>query len=248
MFDWLYFHATHFKKHPLDSHYEPKQAITKRYFVSHPSNQKLAVIFPNWHPSGKIYKVLRKRLHRRGWTVLYYEFHSQILMANEQLVIRSMQHIQKTVAAELCELSDKNRYRNIHLIGLSLGNVPLTMVSDNFSDFSGATLVVPGDDLAVDTWHSNVTQDIRKSFEDNHVGITKLDTDWKNEAPRDYVRNFTNKPVTIFMSLNDKVIRTRYQRKMVELITKSRARVDLKTSRLGHVLTIVRFCLAGPLP
>lgn len=247
MFDKLYYYATRIRKRSLDKSYTPDKAIIERTFVNTKA-QKLVVIFPNWHDGGLLYSLLIKRLVKRGWSVLHYHFHPQILASDEEQVVKSFEYIQEKVATELDELLKSHHYSHIHLIGISLGNVSMAMVTDKFPKFDSTTLVLSGDDLAVDMWQGFMTQNLRKAFETGRIGITRLDKDWSGEVPKMYAKNFAGKKVTQIISLNDKVIRTRYQRIMEQALRNSGADLSVITTRLGHVLTIARFCLFGPIP
>lgn len=251
MFDRFYFYYARLKPQPFDPLYKPAQAITGKLFVNRGA-PKVVVIFTHWHSgsglSNKLYEVLAKRLIKKGWGVLIYKFHSQILIANEQQVVESFHHIQKQIASDLDKLTAKKYYKNIHLIGLSLGNVPLTMVADQFAGFDSATLVLAGDDLALDMWHGFTTQNIRRAFEHGHIGITKLDAEWRAEAPKNHLKHFKGKPVNLWISSTDKIVRAQYQTKLARLLTITGAKVSIKTTWLGHALTITRFCLLGRLP
>jgi hypothetical protein len=232
----------------LDPSYRPIDAIAARRFTNL-SAPKLAVIFPGWHGgSGFLYDRLTIRLAKKGWAVLDYRFSDQILETDENIVIKSFAHIQKEVAKEIKHLVDKYGYQQVHLIGLSLGNVPLTMVTEDYPDFSAATLVVAGDDLALDMWHGILTQNLRAGFEVENIGIRQLDLDWKNLAPKNHLKNFAGKPVWLYVAVGDKVIRYEFQKRMAKLVSESCGAASIKKLHSGHIGTIVRFCLFARLP
>lgn len=247
MFDKLYLYYAKNKKPELDTAYTPNKAVAGRLHVN-PRAPKLAVIFPPWHGSRRLHNILIKRLAKKGWSVLFYQLHGQLLIADDELVVKSFHHVQKAIAQELKELSAKHNYQKVHLIGMSLGNVSLSMVADDYPGFSEATLVVAGDDLAIDLWHGSMTQDLRKLFEQAHLGIRKLASEWRDEAPILHAKRFKNKEVKFYLSLTDKVIRTDYQKKMAEGIAQAGAKIIVKKTRLGHTMTIAKYCLFTPLP
>jgi hypothetical protein len=195
-----------------------------------------------------LYDKLAKRLTKRGWAVLDYKFHDSIIEADDATVIKSFKQIQKQVAKELQGFRSTNSYEKIHLIGISLGNVPLAMVCKEFPGFDSATLVVAGDDLAWDMWHGILTQDLRRGFEKEQIGIRRLDKDWLDLAPKNNLKNFALKPVKLYVALKDDVIRTPYQKRLAEAVAKISDRVSVKNIRSGHAGTIVWFCLLAPLP
>lgn len=245
MVDGLIVALTSLKTKPLDSKYKPHQAIRGQKLVNQKSD-RLAVIFPWWYASGSLfYRFLVWRLSKKGWAVLAYEFHSQVLQADEKVVLESYKHIRQQIAWELELLTKKHGYNQVHFIGLSLGTIPLTLVADKFPAFTSATIVTGGDDLAVDMWHSLSTVNIKQSFEHNHIPLKRLDEDWQPVDPQNHVTPFAHKKVYFFMSLKDKLILTKYQKRLAAALEDVQARIIVKKRRVGHTMTIVLFCLAG---
>ncbi|HSX17804.1 MAG TPA: hypothetical protein VLE51_00395 [Candidatus Saccharimonadales bacterium] len=247
MIDAIYARYSRLKEKPLDPAYRPEKAI-KNTLRLNADSDKLAVIFPGWHTHKFPVVNLANRLSKQGWGVIAYDFHDQILLPDDDIVVESFRHIRDTITKELNDLLSDNKYSQVHLIGISLGNVPLAMVADRFPHFQGATLVVGGDDLAIDMWYGLRTVNIQRAFQKMHIGIRKLDSEWHDLAPASHVRHFSGKKVVFVMSLRDKFIRTKYQQKLAEKIAKVGADIDVRPTRFGHTMTIVRFCLLDPLP
>ncbi|HZP55273.1 MAG TPA: hypothetical protein VFB03_00685 [Candidatus Saccharimonadales bacterium] len=235
----------HLKEKPLDPNYRPEDAIQGRRLINQKSD-RLAVIFPWWHNKSIFYRYLVRRLARKGWAVLAYDFHDQILEPDEETVLRSMHFIQKQITWELSLLTAKHQYKEVHFIGLSLGNVPLTLVADSFQDFTGATIVAGGDDLAKDMWHGLRTLYLRDEFKKEKINETRLDKDWWDIAPQNHVRRFAQKNVYFYMPLHDRFILTKYQKRLAKAIEDVGAKVFIKKSQFGHALSIARFCLLEP--
>jgi hypothetical protein len=227
----------------IDPFYKPEAAVTGKDFVN-PHKTRLIVIFPPWHDGGWFYKYLIKRLSRKGWAVLAYHFSPQILEAEDKTVINSFIYIQQRVTADLEKLAGKN-YSEIKLLSFSLGGVSLAMVADKFAKFTSATAVVGGDDLAVDAWHGIRSTNIRKEFEHEHIGIRRLANDWHKIAPKNHVKNFKGKKVKLVISVNDKIILTKYQLALAQALEEAGALVSIKKSRVGHIATTVLFLLFG---
>lgn len=229
----------------IDPNYRPEQAVIGKELInSHQS--RLMVLFPPWHGGGWFYARLIDRLSKKGWAVLAYRFNAQILEAEDKAVIESFRHIKRVIVADL-ETLPAARYHEIRLVGLSLGNVALAMVADGFAKFNSATIVVGGDDLAVDSWHSIRAIDIRRRFEREHIGITKLGKDWECIAPKNHVKNFLGKPVKLVISSRDRIILTKYQYSLARAIEAAGGFVSIKKSRVGHIPTTILFCLFGRL-
>ncbi|HEX5448204.1 MAG TPA: hypothetical protein VFW90_03345 [Candidatus Saccharimonadales bacterium] len=242
MVDALYARYVRRNKRALDPGYKAHYAIKGHKLLNRRAG-KLAVIFPGWHTHKFPTDILARRLVKRGWAVLLYDFHDQILEPDDETVADSFHFIRDTITSDIKRLTTKRAYRQIHFISISLGTVPMTLVADSFGHFTSATFVAAGDDLAVDMWHGLRTLDLRDEFLKEHIGMRKLDKDWKEEIPVKHLRHFAGKPVRVILSKNDKFILPKYQYKFVEDLKRLNDLVDLRTRRLGHLLTIVRYCL-----
>lgn len=246
MFDLIYVKYSIKKEPPPILSYSPEQAIVGKRLLN-PKSDKLCVVMPGWHNSAKSFPVnrLANRLAKKGWAVLVYDFHQQILEADDKEVAASFKHLRQTINEDLCSLIARRKYKRVHLLGISLGNIVCTLVADTFTSFTEATLVVGGDDLAIDMWHGLRTQNFRREFEKLHIGIRDLDREWEGIAPVNHLKHFKNKPVRVVIATADKFILTKYQKKLAQRLKDNGALVKIKKNHLGHVLTIVRFCMFG---
>lgn len=241
MIDQLLIKRDYKKQKPLDPNYQPQDAINAKRLIEL-KNHKLAVIFPSWHTHNFPMNILVKRLASRGWSVLYYDFHDQILEPDDMTVVRSFKYIQEKVSRDIEDLVHKKMYRQVHMIGISLGCVPLSLVCDKFKKFTSVTMVVGGEDLAIDMWYGSRTQDLRQKFENVHIGIRKLSQEWDNLGPDHHLKSFKSRPVTSIISKRDTYIPTKYQYKLADELAKAGAKIKIKKRLTGHTLTILRFC------
>jgi hypothetical protein len=242
MIDSLYARYTRLRDEPVDPNYQPRDSIRGRSLVNEGAD-KLAVIFPGWHTHKFPVNRLSNRLAKRGWAVLTYDFHDQIIGPSDEMVAESFKYIRGQIGKELEGLNKKHHYKQIHFIGISLGNVSMALVADKFPDFNSATVVVGGEDLAVDMWHGLRTLFIRDEFKKAHVGLKRLDMDWSEEAPMNHAKRFTDKKVKFILSRSDKFILPKYQKKLLENIESAGADISVKTRWSGHLMIIVRYCL-----
>ena len=242
MIDRLYAIYSYRKEKPLDPGYQATQAIRARKFLDS-GNDRLVVIFPGWHTHNFPVNILAKRLVRKGWSVLVYDYHDQILEPEEKVVVESLRFLRDSACNDIKELVTKKPYRQLHFISISLGGVPLALVCDKFKHFTGVTAVVGGDDLAVDMWHGARTQHYRTAFEKMHIGIRRLAKEWDAIGPDHHLRHFKNKPVKLIISMHDTFIPTKYQNKLAGELSDAGAKVSIRHRRTGHLVTIVRFCL-----
>lgn len=136
-----FFAKSRTKKDVFTDDYYPEKAITDRKLVnSHGSN--LCVLFPPWHGGGRPYERLIRRLAQKGNAVLAYYFHNEILRPDAEQVRASFVCMRNKISVELEEVTKTHSYNAVHLIGLSLGNPALSMVTSRFTGFDKATMVL----------------------------------------------------------------------------------------------------------
>lgn len=221
--------------------YLPTHAVKSSKLIN-PGKDKLAVLFPPWHGSIKLMKSLAAKLSNNGWSVLIYEFDPQILNPDEKSVEKSFEEIRTKIFNDLEHVTKTGSYQRVRFIGLSLGNVAMTMVADLFPQFTEADIVVGGDDLALCLWYGLRTSSIKEGLAEEHLRVRQLDKDWMDLAPKDHIKRFVNKPVRVLISNSDKIIPTRYQIKLKSDLINVKANVDCKYTRLGHYLSVYRYC------
>ncbi|MES2970993.1 MAG: hypothetical protein V4702_01575 [Patescibacteria group bacterium] len=177
--------------------------------------------------------------------VMLYSFHGEILKPNVEQVVASFNYLQDTIASDLEQIKD--RYKSIHFVGISLGNIALAMVADRFRDFSSATMVVPGSSLATSMWDGIRTQHLKDELEEHGWTKETLNEVWKPVAPVTYVDSFAGKDVRVIVSTADQMIPTVYQEELVTAMQQAGIDPIVERSRLGHLATIGRYCLTGKL-
>ncbi len=242
MIDALYSRYSLRKQKPLDPNYKPSDAIAGRRIINKQS-KKLAVIFPGWHNHPEQVPVNRlvKRLRRKGWTVLVYDFHDQILQPADRTVVESFHYIRDFIVDDLTATISASEYDEVRFISISMGGVILALVADRFPHFTGATAAVGGDNLAIDMWHGMRTLVYAEEFQKMHLGVRKLAKEWYDLAPEHHLRHFKGKPVKLVMSKHDRFVLTEYQEKLKDQLESVGADVKVKRHWPGHVLTVLMF-------
>ena len=242
MIDVLYAKFSHMRERPLDPNFKPSDSISGKTLLNEKSD-RLVVIFPGWHTHKFPVNRLSQRLAKKGWAVLTYDFHDQILVPSDEIVKQSFGYIRDQIGKDIADLTAKNGYQQVRFTGISLGNVAMALVSESFNKFDSAIFVVGGEDLAEDMWHGYRTLFLRDEFKKAHIGLRKLDQDWHDEAPMNHARRFNDKKVKFVMSRSDKFILPKYQRRLIEDLRAAGAEVDVSVRYVGHLMTIMRFCL-----
>lgn len=225
--------------------YRPEQAIEHRTLINE-HGKRLYVVFPHWHAGqGLTYKTLIKNLAKDDSAVMAYGLNDYILQPNIEIVLASFEHIKKQVAKDLQELTSKNKYQEIVLVGISLGNVSLAKVAETFPDFKRVIMAVSGSNLARCTWEGIRTQAIRQAFERQGVTEDTLDAAWQTIAPKYAAESFRGKKVSLLVSSVDHIIPTNYQYEMVDVVSGVTDDIKVKYTKTGHATTIFRFCSKG---
>lgn len=228
----------------FDEDYSPSQAVQSRQLLNGQAD-KLAVVFPPWHGGRRVTEALVKRLQKNNWAVLNYTFHDQILEPDIERVSQSFEAIQTEVTDNLGQINEMGQYSRVDLIGVSLGNVAMALVAEKNPEFTSATLVVPGSNLALAMWHGTRTQNIRNHLSQQGINEIDLDDAWRNLAPMSHAKAFKEKPTELVISTKDCIIPTSFQYEMSEALNDARSRVTNHYNRLGHAASVAMFCYKG---
>jgi hypothetical protein len=234
------------KNRTVNDNYTPADAITSSK-LTNPGGAYLTVLFPPWHGGVAVYDKLTRRLVKNGSAVLAYKFHGQILQPDVQMVIKSYEHIQKTITNEISKLVEKYNYQYVDLTACSLGNVALFLVASKYPLFRKATLIVSGSTLARDMWEGSRTGVIRRQLEAKGITESTLSKAWSGLAPSNHVTAFAGKEVTMYVSTTDKVIPARYQQEMADCMLAVNPATRVYVSAKGHVASVAGYGLSGKL-
>jgi len=227
--------------------FEPSQAIVDARIIN-PGASELTVIFPPWHGERMVTRVLERRVSRYA-AVLAYDLHDHILEPNIPGVIATYESMTNRIAEQVGMLRTDRRYSAPHLIGISLGNVALSMTAAKLmalnepDPFSRVTSVVPGSNLALSMWDGMRTQGLRETFERQGVTRDQLDEAWAGLAPSHHAPAMQGRDVCVHLSTTDGFIPTQYGEEYITALNDAGANVEVRRSTSGHVVSIVKFCL-----
>lgn len=231
-------------KDSFSDDYTPDQAIQSKQLLN-PDSDRLAVVFPPWHGRGKITDTLLRRLQKNNWAVLNYDLHDQILEPHIDRVPESFGHIQREVAADLTQIQAEAAYERLHFIGISLGTMSMTLVAEEYPDFTSATFVLPCSELASSMWVGSRTHNIRRVLEEQGHTRTDVVEAWRELEPKTYAHRFKQKPVVTIISKKDPIILPSYQLEMNNELKNAGAKVSDKHRLRGHGATILSYCFSG---
>ncbi|MDB5181866.1 MAG: hypothetical protein JWP13_629 [Candidatus Saccharibacteria bacterium] len=234
-------------KHPIEN---PAFTFSQSIIDMRLTNARgsyLTVIFPPWNGADRLIRILEGRLHRAGSATLTLALHGQILRPDIQGVIDSFTYIQEQVSLEIEKLQDKYAYEAIHLTGISIGTIPLSLVAQRTKHISKATFVVGGSRFAPSVWEGARTQGIRRAFEDKGVSLTELETAWSGLDPAMSATALKGRPVELYISETDTFVPTIYQDELVAALRDSGANVEEHRNKTGHAANIMTYCMKGKL-
>ena len=215
--------------------------------LANPKGEILTILFPPWHGAGKPFKILEHRLAQGGSATLSVNLHNQILSADINEVVQSFYSIQAQIITEIDKLQKKYKYREVHMIGLSIGTLSMSLVARAYPKVSQVTFVVGASRLAPCVWYGIRTQKIRKQVEANGFSLAKLELEWSDLAPALSAPILRGKLVQIYVSNSDKIIPTAYQTELVHTMLDAGANVRVFRSNYGHTASIIKFCLSDKL-
>jgi pimeloyl-ACP methyl ester carboxylesterase len=228
-------------KDDFSGEYDPEQAITGRTYLN-PGAENLIVIFPPWHGGSPLTDLLARR-RALSHAVLKYDFHDMILEPYAERVEQSFKYIADTVSKDLYDLPAWLKYKKVHFIGISMGNVAMAMTAGKYHDIDSATMITAGDDLAAALWQGERTQHLRRRFEEQGLTENKLRRYWYDLAPKRYAKYFRDKPVKTLVSRNDSIIPSFQQFDMTQALKTYEARVNDTYTSLGHIAAITSYCV-----
>ncbi|MCD4759477.1 alpha/beta hydrolase [archaeon] len=218
--------------------FDPNNFIHKRHSIV-PGSNKVYIIFPGWRSGLKHSQILRNTLTKRGQSCLEYEFHPDILTSDPQQTLDCFEQIKKDGLQEIENLKQIYNFKNIQVIGMSLGGMHAYMVSNHNPNIDKLTLVCTGYSLAESLWDGIATQHLRKNMEKQGITLDQLETLWGKIHPYNNIDGLTGKKIQVFLSKADKLIRYSGGKKIVNAMKELGLDPQVEENRfLGHYITI----------
>jgi hypothetical protein len=225
---------------------DAREVFMVRQKLINEGGKKLYAVFLSWHAGDLPYNWLYKRIIRRGDTVVAYYFADGFLNADVGNVKVNYQYVADIITRELRKLTFRHHYDSVHLIGISLGNVALSVVADKFRDFDEATQVCTASSLAKSVWYGDRTIDMRYELAKNEQTVDSLKQAWRDIEPANHAAIFKDKKLNIVLSKTDTAIPARFQTEYVAKARDAGARPKIKTAIFGqHYGAIIEYCLTG---
>ncbi len=232
------------KQPVFDPNFRPEQAATEQLSLAHENqaSDTLTVAFGGWHFPKLALSILASRLNRRGSDVLLYSLSPDILNDDATSVVSAFGHLSTLAGDRANELSARNAYKTVNLLGFSLGNIPMSMASEGIEKFDRVGMVVPGTDLLRCLRDGMRTQRLRQAIERQGATFAQLQTDWAELAPLVHLDVFRGHEVEVVLSKHDKFIPYKYGQELVDKMVELDLTPSVQTSEhLGHALTIMDY-------
>ena len=207
-----------------------------------PNSSKLYVLMPSWGGKIKYTEKLSKKIKEEGNSSLAYQFPRKILTSDYKLTRDYFKIIRNHVLEDIENFQTECGFSDFHMIGVSIGCVNATMVTNSDSRFNKATFVVPGNCLADSLWKGYRTQFLRKEFESKGIDLERLKEEWRELAPENNLRNLKNAKVKVYFSSADLIIPSRNGKKLVNKMEE--VGINPKVRKIpiaGHYGTIFAF-------
>jgi len=218
------------------------QKIGKKFFFG--GRDRLYVIVPPWRASFDTppMRFLKEKILKTKCSCLVYEFPIDILSTDVLRTKKYFKIIQKKIKANISKIKKKYKFKEIVLVGISLGNVHALMVANDNEDVDGLCLVVPGDSLAYCLWNGVATVDLQKGIEQRKINLDKLEKIWQDLAPKNNIDRLEGKDIEVYLSRSDKVIPYESGDRLVKDMEKRGLSIKVfKNKKLGHYLTALKF-------
>jgi len=235
-----------YHKDNLNKKKESKKIISKKTFYHAKNSKTTYLLLSPWHSVSFLFYPIKRKLQKMGFSYVQYDFSPDILTPSINSTEKYFEDIRKDIGADITMLSEKHDAKSFVVIGLSLSCVIASMISGISPKIQALILVVPGSSLAESLWSGIRTLKIKNEIEKRGVSLAELEKDWKDLAPENYIRNFKNKRVRIYISESDRIIPYNFGKKFEEEIREIIPDVQVRENKnLGHYGTILHFCLVS---
>lgn len=198
---------------------------------------KLVMLYVGWHGSIKSYNYPIQKLVKAGYKVIAYEYKNNVLAPDIEVTLQNAQAILKD---SMQKISENKSATQIATFGTSYGTLIACLVAKKSPRVNKVILNLAGDWLGDTVWNWNKTN---KDFKDELVklGMTevKLHSAWETISSAYEAEKLKDKQVLLYVAKNDRVIPYDRGISLAKELKKGGAKVTLKTSRFGHMVSII---------
>ncbi len=217
----------------------------QRSFTYKPGSKILKVIIPPWEDGTNILtKGLIRRLNKKDFSYISYEFGIDLLSPDTELTLKKFNYINYQVRFDISELKKKYGFERVDVIGTSLGVVSACLISNGNDDINSLSCIVPGSNLARSLWYGIRTWKLRNIYKSQKITEEKLIETWNSVAPKNNIDKMKGKEIFVAISKSDRVIPYFYGKEFADLLKSKYSNIIVEENKtLGHYVTIAKYCL-----
>ncbi len=220
------------------------QALVASKFFEAPNHKGLYVLIPPWRGRLDYYALTRRKLMKEGYSCIEYSFSPRMLSTNYILTRDLFKYVCTKVKRDIENLKIEKQFKEINIIGTSIGCVEVLMIATHYRKFKKVILVAPGNSLAESMWNGIRTQQLRKDMEEKHITLKLLKEQWKELDPENNLEGLERKEIHIHLSRSDKIIPYELGIRLVDAMQRKGLKPLVKENTyLGHYLTILNYYL-----
>lgn len=218
----------------------------KSDFHHAPDSKGLCVLIPPWKTEADYYKLVRKRIRSAGYSCLEYKISSSLLSPDHEYTRNAFKEVSDTVKSDIEKMVHEYGFKEVQVIGVSIGCIEATMVANHNPAVKKLVLVAPGNGLAEPMWYGLKTQNIRRLFEQKGIDLPFLKNAWRDLAPENNFDGLKGKEIEIYISQSDVNIPYRFGRKLADGMISQGLKPKVYENRyLGHYLTVLNYLWRG---
>jgi hypothetical protein len=215
-------------------------------FYPVPSSRVLCVLIPPWKTEADYYKLVRKRIHKAGYSCLEYKIASSLLSPDYEYTRNAFKEVIDGVKSGIENMVRQYAFTEVQVIGVSIGCVEAAMIANHNPHVNKLVLVAPGSDLAESMWYGLKTQNVRRLFEERGITLSFLKKAWRDIAPENNFDGLKGKEIEIYISKCDANIPYRFGKKLVDRMVAHGLHPRVNENKyLGHYLTVLKYLWSG---
>ena len=219
--------------------------LTSNFYPA-PNSKGLCVLIPPWKVKTDFFVLIRKRIYEAGYSCLEYKIESALLSPDYKYTHDAFKEVIDSVRLDIDKMTDQYGFKQVQVIGISIGCVEAAMIANFNKNVSKLVLVAPGCDLAQSMWYGLKTRNIRKLFEEQGITLDFLVEVWRDLAPENNFLGLKGKEIEVYLSQSDVNIPYRFGKRLVDQMKLHGLTPDIYENKyLGHYLTVLDYLWKG---
>jgi pimeloyl-ACP methyl ester carboxylesterase len=206
----------------------------------------LCVLIPPWKTEADYYKLVRKRIHKAGYSCLEYKITSLLISPDYKYTDTAFKEVIRDVKSGIENMVHQYAFEEVQVIGVSIGCIEAAMIANHNPHVTKLVLVAPGSDLAESMWYGLKTQNVRRLFEKQGITLTFLKNAWRDLAPENNFHGLDGKEIEIYISKCDINIPYRFGKRLADAMIAHGLKPRVYENKyLGHYLTVLKYLWKG---